>query len=99
MVNQIQGSSKSAAGEYLDKSELRALTGRVQVNAQEAWLVARALPHRRDGARIIVSRFHVREWLESKNPSVVSEGPHWNVPGMEGYDPTKPRDWVPTKRL
>ena len=53
--------------EFLEKAEIRALTGAGRVGAQERWLAANGLPHRRDGARLIVSRHHVRQWLERKH--------------------------------
>jgi hypothetical protein len=50
--------------EFLGKPELRKLTGAARVNTQERWLSEQGVPYRRDGARLIVSRHHVRLWLE-----------------------------------
>lgn len=72
--------------ELLDKIELRLLTGATRADAQAAWLAAQGLPHRRDGARVIVSRHHVRLWLEGKQ-APRSSGINWNAPGMAGEGP------------
>ncbi|MDB5957699.1 DUF4224 domain-containing protein [Ramlibacter sp.] len=68
-----------SVSEFLDKPELRQLTGRARANAQTQWLESNDVPHRRDGSRIIVSRYHVRQWLEGKPapPSPVREV--WNA--------------------
>jgi hypothetical protein len=60
------GVSDSPIGEFRDKRELRQLTGRAQVNAQTDWLRANGLPHRRDGSRLVVSRYHVRQWIQGE---------------------------------
>jgi hypothetical protein len=78
--------------EFLNKAELRQLTGRAQAATQERWLAAQEIPHRRDGSRLIVSREHVRLWLEGKEQPALGRI-HWNVPHMAGYDPTQPSDW------
>lgn len=61
--------------EFLTAPELHALTGYARAAEQEAWLLERGLAHRRDGKRMIVSRFHTRSWLEGKAP-VVSRAPN-----------------------
>ncbi len=65
-----------AQPEYLDATELHRLTGAARAAGQAAWLAERAIPHRVDRKRIIVSRMHVRAWLENR-PVVSSEGPNW----------------------
>lgn len=52
--------------EYLSTTELHALTGYARPTQQAAWLKFRGIPHKQDGARIIVSRVHVQSWLEGK---------------------------------
>lgn len=68
--------------EFLDVSELLRLTGYARVAEQAQWLVAHSIPHHKDGRRIIVSRMHVRLWLEGR--LVQNHGqPNWaalNVP-------------------
>lgn len=53
--------------EYLPPPELHSLTGYARPGQQAAWLKDKAIPHRVDGKRIIVSREHVRAWLEGKS--------------------------------
>jgi hypothetical protein len=62
--------------EYLDATELHQLTGSARAKGQAAWLAERAIPHKVDGRRIIVSRVHVRLWIEGR-PVVSSSGPNW----------------------
>lgn len=64
--------------EFLDKVEIRALTGAGRREAQERWLAAQGLPYRRDGVRLIVSRHHVRLWLERKHVPQ-SSGINWSA--------------------
>jgi hypothetical protein len=63
---------ESPPPEFLDKNELKQLTGAARAAAQAQWLADKAVAHRRDGTRVIVSRFHVRQWLEGK--TAVSSG-------------------------
>lgn len=58
--------------ELLSPVEVRELVGCVSREAQCSKLVSLGIPHRRDGARILVSRIHVRQWLngEQLRPSV-----------------------------
>ncbi len=65
-------------GEFLSADEVRELTGYKHVKEQDEWLSTRAIPHRRDGKRVIVSRVHARAWLEGR-PVVSSNGPNWNA--------------------
>jgi Domain of unknown function (DUF4224) len=62
--------------EYLPPLELHLLTGYVRASGQAQWLREKAIPHRRDGRRLIVSRIHVRAWLEERS-NVVSTGINW----------------------
>lgn len=64
--------------EYLNATELHTLTGYARPGQQTAWLKEKALPHRVDGKRIIVSRVHVQAWLEGKT-TVTSTGPNWGA--------------------
>lgn len=64
--------------ELYDDDELRRLTGYARAAEQATWLRERDIPHRRDGRRVIVSRVHVRAWLEGRGV-VVSEGPNWGA--------------------
>jgi hypothetical protein len=52
--------------EFLKPAELHDLTGFSRAAEQESWLKDHDLPHRRDGRRVIVSRFHARSWLEGR---------------------------------
>lgn len=52
--------------EFLSTTELRDLTGLARIEKQAAWLTFRGIPHKKDGARVIVSRVHVQSWLEGK---------------------------------
>jgi hypothetical protein len=65
------------ASEFLTADEKRDLTGFTQAAQQERWLKNFGLPHRRDGRRIVISRIHVRLWLEGK--VVISQGPNWDA--------------------
>jgi hypothetical protein len=56
-----------SSSEFLNKEELRELTGAARAAAQARWLAEKGVAHRRDGSRVIVSRFHVRQWLEGKH--------------------------------
>jgi hypothetical protein len=58
--------------EYLTPQELHQLTGYARAASQADWLKTRGIPHKQDGARVIVSRLHVQSWLEGK--PVISRG-------------------------
>ena len=51
------------APELMQRDELRELTGKAHAAAQAAWLKAHGVPHRVDGRRVILSRSHLRDWL------------------------------------
>jgi hypothetical protein len=60
--------------ELLTPAEVRDLTGCVPRDNQARKLTALGVPFRRDGSRILVNRFHLREWLAGKEFSVRSGG-------------------------
>ncbi len=62
--------------EYLTSPELHQLTGYARASSQCTWLREKGLPFRQDGKRLIVSREHIRAWLEGR-PTIVSSGPNW----------------------
>lgn len=64
--------------EFLSPPELHSLTGFVRSAAQGEWLKAHGIPHKLDGRRVIVSRNHVRAWLEGRQV-VTSSGPNWSA--------------------
>lgn len=66
--------------EFLNSSDLRDLTGYAYAADQEEWLTAHGLPHKRDGRRIILARFHARAWLEGR-PVVASNEPNLKALG------------------
>lgn len=76
---EIKNLQLAPASEFLDKAEMRQLTGRAQVNVQARWLEENNVPHRRDGPRLIVSRYHVREWLLGGTASPPVWEPDWGA--------------------
>ena len=52
--------------EYLSPGEMHTLTGYARSGQQGDWLKEHAIPHRVDGKRVIVSREHVKAWLEGR---------------------------------
>ena len=62
--------------EYLTPAELHQLTGYARTGQQGDWLKNNSIPHKRDGARVIVSRVHVQAWLEGRH-TITSTGPNW----------------------
>ena len=62
--------------EYLSSQELHQLTGYARSGQQSAWLKFRGIPFKQDGARIIVSRVHVKSWLEGK-PTMALANTFW----------------------
>ena len=64
--------------EFLTASESHALTGFARAAEQETWLKDHGIPHRRDGKRVIVSRFHARAWLEGR-AVVASNAPNLDI--------------------
>jgi hypothetical protein len=64
--------------EYLNHQELHILTGYARFGKQVEWLKSKGIPHKIDGARVIVSRVHVTGWLEGRTV-VSSSGPNWSA--------------------
>lgn len=64
--------------EFLSKSEIESLTGYKRCTEQAEWLVHMGLPHKTVGSRVILSRLHVRMWLEGK-PIRQSAGPRLDL--------------------
>ncbi|SFU89419.1 protein of unknown function [Polaromonas sp. YR568] len=64
--------------EYLDTEELHRLTGAARVGQQARWLSEHEIPHKLDRARLIVSREHVRAWLEGRHIPI-SNSPNWRA--------------------
>ena len=52
--------------ELLSPSEVRDLTGTSNPDEQERVLTQDGIPYRRRDKRILVSRFHTREWLAGR---------------------------------
>ena len=55
------------AEELLSASEVKALTGTANPDEQERVLLQDGIPYRRRNRRILVSRFHTREWLAGRS--------------------------------
>jgi hypothetical protein len=72
----MAGMSDAPIGEYLSAAELHTLTGYAWSRQHAAWLKLRGIAHRTDGRRVIVSREHVRAWLEGR-VAVTSSGVNW----------------------
>lgn len=53
--------------EWLSPSELKTMTGAAGADAQTQVLTQDGIPFRRRGNRMLVSRFHAREWLAGHN--------------------------------
>jgi hypothetical protein len=64
--------------EFLEPDELKRLAGCTPVAKQDEWLTEQGIPHRVDRKRVIVSREHVRAWLEGR-PLHSSNGPNWGA--------------------
>lgn len=64
--------------EFMTPPELHRLTNAARSAAQCEWLQDHGVPYKLDGKRVIVSRFHVRAWLEGRT-IVSSSGPNWSA--------------------
>lgn len=53
-------------GEFLSPPEVRQLAGKTELAAQIDALKMQGIPHRIVGRRVLVSRYHVRAWLEGR---------------------------------
>lgn len=60
-------------GEFLLPPEVRQLAGKAELAAQGEVLRLLGIPHRTVGRRVLVSRHHVRAWLEGKPMPVSRE--------------------------
>lgn len=60
--------------EFMTKDELRDMTGKRGQALQVACLVEQRIPHKELRGRLLVSRFHVREWLAGRTPARVGVG-------------------------
>ena len=52
--------------EYLSSTDIHALTGYARPGKQAEWLRDKRIPHKVDGARVIVCTVHSRNWNEGK---------------------------------
>lgn len=52
--------------ELLTPSEVKTLAGSAKPDEQERFLKTEGIPYRRRDRRILVSRFHIREWLAGR---------------------------------
>ena len=52
--------------EWLNAAEVKTLAGGGNVEEQEAVLKRDGIPYRRRDRRILVSRFHAREWVAGR---------------------------------
>lgn len=52
--------------EFLSPAEIRDMTEKARVGAQCERLTEWGVPFRLAGRRVLVSRFHVREWLSGR---------------------------------
>lgn len=59
-------SAVALSEELLSPSEVKSLTGSANPDEQERILKSEGLPYRRRDRRILVSRFHTREWLAGR---------------------------------
>lgn len=59
----------ATAGGILDKDDLRSVSGKARIDAQEAWFRSEGIPCRRSGKNeLLVAWVHVHAWLEGKPP-------------------------------
>ena len=61
--------------EFMTPEELRDLTGRRSLSSQMDALKADRIPHRVMRNRLLVSRFHVREWLAGRLHAMAGNAP------------------------
>jgi hypothetical protein len=53
--------------EFLSASEVRELTDYAHAKQQAEWLTVRGIPHKLESRRVVLSRVHVRGWLEGRH--------------------------------
>lgn len=63
--------------EYLTAQEVHQLTGFARAAQQSEWLKLNGIPHKAFERRVVVSRVHVRAWLEGRTV-VSSNGPDFS---------------------
>lgn len=59
-------STATLESEFLSAAEVKDLTGTASADGQEVELQRQGLPFRRRGNRVLVSRWHCREWLSGR---------------------------------
>lgn len=59
-------SALQAFDEWLNPAEVKTLAGGGNVDEQEAVLKRDGIPYRRRERRILVSRYHAREWVSGR---------------------------------
>ena len=64
-------------GELLNEAELLRLTGKERPAAQVRALKRMGLPCRLECGSVLMSRYHLREWLSGEAPRP-SDGPNWD---------------------
>lgn len=62
--------------EFLCPEDIRFMTDRARFGAQCERLTELGVPYRLVGRRVLVSRFHVREWLAGRTVTP-SASPNW----------------------
>lgn len=60
--------------EFLSSKELTDLTGYRQTSGRTNWLARQGIPHRCNGRGVVVSRVHMRQWLEGKSLNANTTG-------------------------
>lgn len=65
-------------GEFLDPDELRDLTQRARKDAQMRELTVMGIPYRVQRDRVLVSRYHAREWLAGRAVAPARK-PNWDA--------------------
>ncbi len=58
--------SAELSQEFLTPVEVKTMTGEATADGQERVLQLDGVPFKRRGNRILVSRFHTREWLSGR---------------------------------
>ena len=53
--------------EFLRQDEVKELTDFTHARQQSGWLTERGIPHKLEHRRVVLSRTHVRGWLEGRH--------------------------------
>ena len=64
--------------EFLTPAELRVLTSYAHREQQERVLTERGIPFKSSGRRLLVCRYHVREWIAGR-PTRTTTGPRMDL--------------------